>query len=208
MVKFFVIGGIAIVVIGIAVVFFFFFRPLPDVSKYEALKSPRIVLIPNMKMLEVSISGNPNKILPEAFSKLFSAYFSIKETAKGPDQSAPRLRVKFSEDMTAFENNVGEIAMQVGLAIPESVTALADSGSTDSGAPKIATWQYGDTAEILHAGPYDKETPTINALLEFVSAQGYEPAGIHEEEYIIGPGNFGISPDKYYTVIRYPVKKK
>jgi hypothetical protein len=63
-------------------------------------------------------------------------------------------------------------------------------------------------AEILHVGRYDDEGPTIRRLLEFIKASGYSVAGEHEEEYLKGPGMFGPgNPEKYLTIIRYPVRR-
>lgn len=209
MIKVLVICGIVIVVIAITVVVFFFWRPMPDVSKYESLKTPRISSMPDQRMIEIAINGIPSRVLPEAFAALFGEYYRLKDTPKGPNQSAPRLRIAVSESVgTDFEIGTKSIEMQVGLPVPDSVTALSGAEYKGVGSVKIATWKYGDVAEILHVGAYAKEPPTIKALTDFISAGGWEPVGVHEEEYLIGPGMTGATPDKYYTVIRYPVKKK
>jgi hypothetical protein len=58
-------------------------------------------------------------------------------------------------------------------------------------------------------GGYDKEKPTIERLKAFIEQSGYEIAGLHEEEYLRGPGMiFRGNPDTYLTIIRYPVRKK
>ena len=73
----------------------------------------------------------------------------------------------------------------------------------------LETWEYGEVAEILHIGPYNKEEPTVNKLMNFIKEQGYEVAGLHEEEYLKGPTMAGPGdPEKYLTIIRYRVKKK
>ncbi|NUM64306.1 GyrI-like domain-containing protein [candidate division KSB1 bacterium] len=72
----------------------------------------------------------------------------------------------------------------------------------------MTTWEYGEVAEILHMGPYDKEQPTVARLMEFIKTQGYEVAGEHEEEYLKGPTMFSRGdPEKYATIIRYRVRK-
>ena len=73
---------------------------------------------------------------------------------------------------------------------------------------ELVTWEYGEVAQILHVGGYDEETADTEALKEFIRSQGYEITGLHEEEYLKGPGFlFAGNPDKYLTLIRYPVKK-
>ena len=73
---------------------------------------------------------------------------------------------------------------------------------------RVARWQYGKTAAILHVGPYEEEAPTVNRLKKYIEEQGYEIAGLHEEVYLRGPGSPMSKPENYYTIIRYPVKKK
>jgi hypothetical protein len=61
-------------------------------------------------------------------------------------------------------------------------------------------------AEILHIGPYDRETPTIDRLKRFIATSGYSIIGEHEEEYLKGPGLlFRGSPKNFHTIIRYRV---
>ena len=50
----------------------------------------------------------------------------------------------------------------------------------------VATWTYGDVAEILHVGPYNAEQPDIERLLRYIDSQGYRVVGDHEED-IKGP---------------------
>lgn len=77
-----------------------------------------------------------------------------------------------------------------------------------NGRLKLTTWSYGPTAEILHLGPYAGETATIARLKAFITNQGYRIVGMHEEEYLKGPGLFGKgNPLKYQTLIRYRVQK-
>lgn len=62
-------------------------------------------------------------------------------------------------------------------------------------------------AEILHIGPYSAEVPTTERLQSYIKEKGYRVIGVHEEEYLKGPGMFGKgNPEKYYTIIRYRVE--
>jgi hypothetical protein len=210
MVKIIVIIGIVLVVlVALAAVVFVFFRPLPDVSAYEPLVEPRIVTLPSLKVVEIELSGPAETVLPGAFAELFGAYYGMKETPKGPSQSAPRLRCAF-EECFKFDSpeKPQSIEMKVGIPVPDSVVALPPTKPNAKYTVKLATWEYGETAEILHKGPYDKEQPTIERLVAYADEHGYEPTGVHEEEYLIGPGMFGADPVKYYTVIRHPLRRK
>ena len=95
------------------------------------------------------------------------------------------------------------------MPVPDSVGSLPEQAASASGLrAELATWEYGQVAEILHVGPYSEEEPTIRKLLQFVKDSGYATTGEHEEEYLKGPGMFGTGgPEKYLTIIRYRLKK-
>ena len=67
----------------------------------------------------------------------------------------------------------------------------------------IETWEYGTVAEVLFIGAYADEAPTIQLLHDFITEQGYEIAGPHEEEYQSRP-----EAKHPKTVIRYQVRKR
>jgi hypothetical protein len=103
------------------------------------------------------------------------------------------------------EQWIGRYAMPV----PENAGPLPDQTPDAAGLrAELTTWQYGEVAEILHVGPYEREESTIRRLTDFIRDSGYVIAGEHEEEYIRGPGLLTRGdPEKYLTIIRYRVKK-
>ncbi|MCP4727462.1 MAG: hypothetical protein GY863_20660 [bacterium] len=172
-------------------------------SKLGHLKDPKISTKKNETMIVVEAKGDPNVAGAKAFGLLFQLYYSIKETPKGPYQAAPRARWPESLETEKTEW-VGLYAMSV----PETVKELPKHESQEGVRASLVTWEYGEVAEILHIGPYDKEEPTINRLKDFISDQGYETVGGHEEEYIKGPNMYGKGdPEKFETIIRYRIKK-
>jgi len=183
----------------------------PDLAKYEALKTPRIVNLPDQKVLQIAVAGHPDKVLPKAFGVLFKTYYSLRGVPKGPGRAAPRLRMAVPRDMPKAEWE-GYFKSEgwkgaIGVPVPDSVTEIVAPKGDTAFAVALTVWPYGDVAEILHVGPYDKETPTIEALEDYVKNQGYEIVGEHEEEYLRGPGMPGSKPENYYTIIRYRIKK-
>jgi hypothetical protein len=185
----------------------------PDMSRYEVLNDPRIAPKADMAVLEVPFQV-PSPELPKVFGTLMQTYFKLSGVPKGPGMPAPAaryenvldLKLQGQERFEALKKVVwkGSAAIQV----PAGLKALpAGAGSGDL-KPQLAEWKYGEVAEILHKGPYETESPTIKRLKEYISAQGYEIAGFHEEEYLRGPGMPFANPKKFYTIIRYPVKKK
>ncbi|MEW6103790.1 MAG: GyrI-like domain-containing protein [bacterium] len=174
----------------------------PDLSKYEALKEPRITKIPNQRMLVVEIKGDPNIVAKKAFATLFKTYYRLKNNPKR-FQLAPCARWPLSLD-TPKSEWIG----RYGLPVSETAQLPDNFKQNPNMKVEIKDWEYGDVAEILHIGPYSEEAPTIERLHNFIKENGYKIIGEHEEEYLKGPGMFGKgNPKKYYTIIRLKVAK-
>jgi hypothetical protein len=68
---------------------------------------------------------------------------------------------------------------------------------------RLARLAEGRCAQVLHTGPYSRETPTIDRLHAFIRARGCVPSGRHHEIYLSDPSR--TAPEKLKTIIRYPV---
>lgn len=69
---------------------------------------------------------------------------------------------------------------------------------------KLETLNEGRCVQVLHIGPYDKETETIATMLAYAKEQGLSPAGPHHEIYLSDPNR--AAPEKLRTILRQPVK--
>ena len=193
------------VLIVLAVAAFFFMMPrgakLEDVAY---LMEPRITTMPAQNVIQVVAKGDPNIVAGDAIGLLFKTYYKIDGVPKhGKDMPAPKARWQ-AQPGAPMSEWVGFFAMQ----IPENVTQLPQVESKAGLKAEIATWEYGEVAEILHIGSYQSEQPTIEKLVNFIGENGYTIIGEHEEEYMKGPGMFFKgNPDKYLTIIRYRVAK-
>ncbi len=176
----------------------------PSLEEVAHLREPQIVEMGPQRVLQVRAKGNPNEVGKQAFGLIMKTYFGLKGVPKGgPDFKPPRARwpVQAGIPMEEWE---GLYAMPV----PETVTEIGRGSAAGELSVELATWEYGEVAQILHAGRYDAEVPTVEILQGYIRSQGYEIDGLHEEEYLKGPGFlFPGNPDKYLTVIRYRVKK-
>jgi effector-binding domain-containing protein len=176
----------------------------PSLEEVAHLQTPQILQMDSQRVLVVVASGNPNAVGPKAFGLLMKTYFSLDGVPKwGAGFQPPRARWP-SDPNTPPEEWVGHYAMP----IPDGVTE-APSTETENGlSVELETWDYGEVAQILHVGRYDQEDENIARLKAFIEDQGYEISGLHEEEYLKGPGFlFAGNPDKYLTLIRYPVRR-
>lgn len=173
-----------------------------DFKAYEPLLDPQISEKAPLTMLVYEAEGDPNETVGPAFGALISTFYKLKR-GHDMEMQAPRARWPKGPD-TPKNEWLGIYAIPVA----ESVTVIPEKALEEHPALKLETWDYGLVAEILHIGSYDSENPTVDRLHQYITDQGYEIAGPHEEEYLKGPGMFGPgNPDKYYTIIRYPVRK-
>jgi hypothetical protein len=184
--------------------FSFVVSPAQDggIARYDHLREPKISTRKSQKVIVVEAVGDPNIVGGKAFGLLFQLYYSSPDTPKGTMQGAPRARWPSSEtDRTRW---LGLYA----LPVPDTMTSLPDYRGQEGLKVSLVNWDYGEVAEILHLGPYDKEEPTMERLRSYVKSHGYSIVGGHEEEYIRGPGMSGPGdPEKYVTIIRYRLKK-
>ena len=177
----------------------------PSLADVGHLRVPRITTLPAQKVLLVVTKGDPNVVGKRAFGRLMGVYFRLKDAPKGgPGFKPPRARWAL-DPATPPSEWVGQYAIPV----PQSVTSVPESDSRAGLRVEIATWDYGEVAEVLHVGPYAAEQPTIEQLKQFIEQSGYEVAGDHEEEYLKGPGMLlRGNPKDYLTIIRYAVRRK
>lgn len=196
------LSGTIAVVVFLIIAGLYLFSSGPDTSKYEFLKEPRITRMPDQRMIVVTAKGDPNIVGKDAFGLLFKTYYKIPGVPKSLKQPP---RTRWAGDMKVKPSWTGFYA----LPVPEETASLPAVDAQPGYNVELTTWEYGDVAEILHIGPYSEEKPTIERLHRYIGAQGYEIIGLHEEEYVKGPGMFFKGdPKKYYTIIRYRVKKK
>lgn len=185
----------------------------PDLSKYEYLKKPQIVSKQDDIVIEVAFEL-PSKELSKAFKVLYKTYFKIKGVKKSGGFPISRARYKNAIDMQMNPQKRKEVFANMiwkgsaAISIPSHIQQLPEGINIDGLSARLNTWEYGEVAEILHIGPYEKEPPTVQKLMDYIDAQGYEICGLHEEEYLKGPGQPFVKPENYFTIIRYPVKKK
>lgn len=176
----------------------------PNPKDFEPFRTPRIVQKPSQKVIVFELSGVPGQTAGTAFGKLYKALYKIPDADKGIDKQGPRAR--WPKPLTTKpEEWIGVFALPVSA----SVQALPDSVKEIDPAIRLETWEYGETVEAVHIGSYSTEAPTVKALLDFAEAQGYKITGVHEEEYIRGPGMFTKGDESsYITFLRYGVTKK
>ncbi len=133
-----------------------------------------------------------------------SFVFSSPQIPKGSLQAFPRVRWP-----ELLQTPKAEWTGRYALPVPESVTNLPPHQPPEGLKASLATWEYGEVAELLYLGPYNREDTALKQLADFVRGQGYATVGGHEEEYIVSPtGNDKGDPEIYVTILRYRVRKQ
>jgi hypothetical protein len=164
-------------------------------------KEPQILEMPPQKMAVVYGKGTPDKVFSELMPALYGSVYTLKFDLKKkglPTFKVGGLRARYPDAHLLPKEEWTHI---IGLPIPEDTPSLPQK--VPGVEVKLETWKYGTVAQILHLGAYDQEYPTVERLHQFITENGYEIVGAHEEEYL-------TTPDAKVpkTIIRYAVRKK
>lgn len=159
------------------------------------------MVMPPQKMAVVQGKGTPDKVFTELMPVLYGSVYTLKFDLKKkglPTFKVSGLRARYPDAHLISKKEWTHI---IGLPVPEDTTALPQKVAYVE--VKLETWDYGTVAQVLHIGAYDQEGPTIERLHRFIEENGYEIAGMHEEEYLTMPDSKLVK-----TIIRYVVRKK
>ena len=162
---------------------------------------PQILEMPSQKMAVVYGKGTPDKVFSELMPALYGSVYTLKFDLKKkglPTFKVSGLRARYPDTHLVPMEEWTHI---IGLPVPADTTSLPQKVPNTE--VKIETWQYGTVAQVLHLGPYDQEGPTVERLHKFIADNGYEIAGMHEEEYLTMPDAKVVK-----TIIRYDVRKR
>ncbi len=190
-------------IIVLIIVFWLISPKGPDPKAFEHLVNPAISEKDDQNMIVVESSGDPSKTAGPAFGLLIKTYYQQKGIEKSMRMPAPRAR--WESDINSDRK---EWYAYYAMPVPDQIQTLENVKNPKNLKIYLQKWEYGTVAEILHKGPYETEKATVDQLHNYIKNQGYKIIGLHEEEYIKGPGLFGKgNPEKYLTIIRYRVVK-
>jgi hypothetical protein len=161
---------------------------------------PKFIDMADQKMAVVHTIGNPNIVGESTFKALYGSVYKLKFELKkkGIEFKVAPLCARWP-DAHLVDKSVWTGLW--ALPVPEDTSTLIQK------VPGIEvcleTWSYGLVAQILHVGPFSTEGPTVERLHQFISDQGYEIRGTHEENYLTR-----MDAAEMRTLIRYPVRKQ
>lgn len=184
-----------------------------------------IVDVPPMRYLAVDGHGDPNTAASyrEAVEALFGVAYAVKFASKralgrdfvvapleglwwAEDQGAFVARDKGAWDWTmliAQPDWIDEDAVAAAVAAVRAKDAKAGNPALDK--LRLEHLHEGESAQILHLGSYDDETPTLARLHdEWMPQHGLTFNGPHHEVYLTDARR--TAPEKLRTVLRQPVR--
>lgn len=197
---------------------------------YLPKNRPGIIEVPPMNFIAVRGKGDPNaegSEYKESIGLLYGIAFTIKMSKKGDhriegyfDYVVPPLEgFWWQEGVQGMDYAHKEDFQFISvIRLPDFVTRkdfdwaieeAARKKKTDFSRVKFFTYEEGLCVQCMHIGPYDDEPATVQAMHEYMTAQGYAlditEQRMHHEIYLSDVRR--VAPSKLKTVVRHPVKK-
>ena len=189
---------------------------------YRAGREPTLVEVPPLSFLMIDGHGDPNTApaFQEAVQALFSVSYTVKFTLKrrsdGFDYAVmpleglwwtPNMAEFSTHDKSAWDWTA--MIMQPAQVTSDLVADAASTAAKKTPLPsydrlRLARFEEGLSAQVLHTGPYAAEAPTIERLHAFIGDHGLERHGKHHEIYLGDPRR--SAPERLKTIIRQPVR--
>ena len=197
---------------------------------YLPKNKPQVVTVPPVNYIAVRGKGDPNAeggAYQTAVGVLYAVAYTIKMSKKSDyrmdgyfDFVVPPLEGFWWQDGVegidySDKSTFNWISV---IRLPDFVTradfdwAVAEATrkkKLDCSAAEFLTIDEGECAQILHLGAFDDEPATVALMDAYLAANGYEndfsDTRLHHEIYLSDARK--VSPDKWKTVIRHPVKK-
>lgn len=197
---------------------------------YMPKKKPEIVTIPTMNYIAVRGEGNPNEKdgdYQQAISILYAVAYTIKMSYKGGhkiegffEYVVPPLEgFWWQEGIDGFDYGRKDTFHWISvIRLPDFVTkedfdwAVEEATrkkKLDCSLAEFLTVDEGLCVQIMHIGPFDEETVTVEVMNTYLKENGYETditdKRLHHEIYLSDARR--VAPEKWKTVIRHPIRK-
>lgn len=198
---------------------------------YMPKNKPEIVNVPKANYIAVRGKGDPNEeggAYQQAVSVLYAVAYTLKMSHKTDhriqgffEYVVPPLEgfwwqdgvygVDYS-DKSAF-NWISVIRLPDFVAESDflwAVQTATKKKKLDCSSAEFMSIDEGLCVQILHIGPFDAEPATVALMDAYLEQNGYasdfNEGRLHHEIYLSDARK--VSPDKWKTVIRHPIKRK
>jgi hypothetical protein len=204
---------------------------------YLPKAEPTVADVPNMNFIMVDGKGNPNEEggeYQQAVELLYALSYTIKMSCKkgGPEGSfdyvVPPLEglwwlangTSEDSDFTQKEKYCWTSMIRQPEFVTEKIFRKAcgeveRKKRLDVSKARLETFKEGLCVQMMHIGPYDEESASLERIHRFMKEQGYDNAigdreedgriRRHHEIYLGDPRK--IEPSGLKTVLRHPIRK-
>lgn len=198
---------------------------------YMPKNKPEIITVPKANYIAVRGEGDPNE--PDgAYQKAISILYAVAYTLKMSYRTDHRIEGFYDYVVPPLEGfwwQDGVEGIDYGkkstfcwisvIRLPDFITEKDFAWAVDSAAKKkkldcsnaeFLTIDEGLCVQIMHFGSFDDEPATVEIMNSYLESNGYENDLTHErmhhEIYLSDARK--VSPEKWKTVIRHPIKRK
>ncbi len=178
--------------------------------------------VPPMNYLMVDGKGDPNTAqefadaITAAFSVAYTLKFMVKKSVLAIDYGVmPLEALWWADDMSTFSSgDKSNWLWTVMIAQPpfintEMVQAAIAEVKKKKDPAALAKLRFeefaeGQSAQLLHIGPFSEEGPNIERVHQFIAENGKQRYGKHHEIYLSDIRK--AAPSKWKTIIRQPMR--
>jgi hypothetical protein len=191
-------------------------------DEYATPEKPVLIEVKRAKYLTAAGQGAPGG---ELFTALIGALYAMAYTVKmrckaaGKDYVVCKLEGQWWTEEGACDLRQvpqGQWRWRLMIRTPDFITDkhLEEAGKVLAARGKsphvsqvqLETIQEGLCVQMLHVGPYEKESETIAVMSQFIEREGLAFHGLHHEIYLSDPRR--VAPERLRTILRHPVKRR
>ena len=197
---------------------------------YMPKNKPQVITVPKANYIAVRGKGNPNEeggAYQQAISVLYAVAYTLKMSYKTDykiegffEYVVPPLEGFWWQDGVEGVDYSNKDTFQwiSVIRLPDFVTekdfawavkTASEKKKIDCSQAEFLTIEEGLCVQIMHHGSFDSEPETITLMDEYLKEQGYvndfSDLRRHHEIYMSDARR--VTPEKWKTVIRHPVKK-
>jgi hypothetical protein len=190
-------------------------------ADYVSPKRPVLLEIPPARYLRITGHGEAGgREFQAQAGAIYNVAFAVKAASKsgGRDYVVPKMEGLWwgenpDEVLMGQQRTIWNWKLLIRVPdfvseeeVAEVVRKLTDKRKLpDVAHVKLETLEEGRCVQMLHVGPYTAEAPALQAMRDFVAAQGLVLHGLHHEIYLSDPRR--TPPAKLRTILRHPVQQ-
>ena len=198
---------------------------------YSPKNKPEIVNVPPANYIAVRGSGNPNEeggAYQQAIGILYALAYTLKMSYKTDhkiegffEYVVPPLEgfwwqdgvcgIDYSDKSTF--NWISVIRLPDFVSEDDfewAVKTAEKKKKLDCSSAEFLTVDEGLCVQVMHTGPFDDEPATVELMDKYIEENGYvndfSDIRLHHEIYMSDARK--VSPEKWKTIIRHPIRKK